>query len=99
MLAGGTFLGILMNQGFLAPAALLSLGRVPELRGVAEGEGGELRLGAMATQIMAAAHRRSDLADKDDVVALHQFHPGQGHAEPVERAVGSDIFAGERDEL
>ena len=27
VLAGGTFLGILMNQGFLAPSALLSLGR------------------------------------------------------------------------
>ena len=26
VLAGGTFLGILMNQGFLAPAALLSHG-------------------------------------------------------------------------
>ncbi len=48
VLAGGTFLGILMNQGFLAPRALLSLGRVAELRGVAA-EGGELRLGAMAT--------------------------------------------------
>ena len=31
VLAGGTFLGILMNQGFLAPQALLSLGRVPGL--------------------------------------------------------------------
>ncbi len=48
VLAGGTFLGILMNQGFLAPSALLSLGRVDELRAIAV-EGGELRLGAMAT--------------------------------------------------
>ena len=48
VLAGGTFLGILMNQGFLAPAALLSLGRVEELRAIAV-DGGELRLGAMAT--------------------------------------------------
>jgi carbon-monoxide dehydrogenase medium subunit len=48
VLAGGTFLGILMNQGFLAPAVLLSLGRVEELRGISE-SGGELRLGAMAT--------------------------------------------------
>ena len=32
VLAGGTFVGILMNQGFLAPAALLSLGDVDELR-------------------------------------------------------------------
>jgi carbon-monoxide dehydrogenase medium subunit len=48
VLAGGTFLGILMNQGFLAPSALLSLGRVEELRAIAV-ESGELRLGAMAT--------------------------------------------------
>ena len=32
VLAGGTFLGILMNQGFLSPTAFLSLGAVPELR-------------------------------------------------------------------
>src|SRR3954451_8475640 len=51
VLAGGTFLGILMNQGFLAPSALLSLGRVPELREI-EVVDGELRLGAMGT------HRR-----------------------------------------
>ena len=48
VLAGGTFLGILMNQGFLAPAALLSLGGVQALRGIREADG-ELRLGAMAT--------------------------------------------------
>lgn len=48
VLAGGTFVGILMNQGFLAPAALLSLGGVEELRRV-EVVDGELRLGAMVT--------------------------------------------------
>jgi carbon-monoxide dehydrogenase medium subunit len=48
VLAGGTFLGILMNQGLLAPAALLSLARVQELRRV-EVVDGELRLGAMVT--------------------------------------------------
>ena len=37
-----------MNQGFLAPSALLSLGAVSELRGI-EVTGGELRVGAMAT--------------------------------------------------
>jgi aerobic carbon-monoxide dehydrogenase medium subunit len=51
VLAGGTFLGILMNQGFLAPDALLSLGRVEELRSITVDDG-ELRLGAMVT------HRR-----------------------------------------
>ena len=48
VLAGGTFLGILMNQGFLAPQALLSLGRVPGLDRI-EVVDGELRLGAMAS--------------------------------------------------
>jgi aerobic carbon-monoxide dehydrogenase medium subunit len=46
--AGGTFLGILMNQGLIAPAGLLSLAKVAELRNVAVVEG-ELRLGAMVT--------------------------------------------------
>jgi aerobic carbon-monoxide dehydrogenase medium subunit len=48
VLAGGTFLGILMNQGFLSPTAFLSLGRVAGLGGV-EAADGQLRLGAMAT--------------------------------------------------
>lgn len=46
VLAGGTFVAILMNQGFLAPEALLSLGGVSEL-GQIEVRDGELRLGAM----------------------------------------------------
>ena len=33
VLAGGTFVGILVNQGFIEPPALLSLARVEELRG------------------------------------------------------------------
>jgi carbon-monoxide dehydrogenase medium subunit len=48
VLAGGTFLGILMNQGLLAPSALLSLGRVSELAGI-EVRSDELHLGAMTT--------------------------------------------------
>jgi carbon-monoxide dehydrogenase medium subunit len=48
VVAGGTFLGVLVNQGFLRPAAYLTLGHVGELRGVAV-EHGELRLGAMVT--------------------------------------------------
>lgn len=51
VLAGGTFLGILMNQGLIAPSALLSLGRVEELKRI-EVVDGELRLGAMVS------HRR-----------------------------------------
>ena len=53
--AGGTFLGILMNQGLIAPEALLSLGRVSELGGIAV-VGGELRLGAMATHLAVERH-------------------------------------------
>jgi carbon-monoxide dehydrogenase medium subunit len=51
VLAGGTFLGILMNQGLLSPGAFLWLGAVEELRRI-EVADGELRLGAMVT------HRR-----------------------------------------
>ncbi len=47
VLAGGTFLAILMNQDLLAPAALLSLGGVRGIDYIEEVEG-ELRLGAMA---------------------------------------------------
>ncbi len=48
VIAGGTFLGILMNQGFLSPSALLSLGAVEELRAMDVVEG-ELRIGATVT--------------------------------------------------
>lgn len=46
VLAGGTFLGILMNQGFLQPQRLLSLGAIPGLDTVAR-ERDELVLGPM----------------------------------------------------
>jgi carbon-monoxide dehydrogenase medium subunit len=48
VIAGGTFLGILVNQGFLSPSAMLSLGGVQELRAI-EVVDGELRLGATVT--------------------------------------------------
>src|SRR4029453_17171673 len=66
VLAGGTFLGILMNQGFLAPGAFLSLGAVPELREM-EGLDGELRLGAMVT------HRRVEREATDWPVLARAF--------------------------
>lgn len=47
VVAGGTFIGILMNQGFLAPTILLSLRDVPGLSFVEAN--GRLRLGAMTT--------------------------------------------------
>jgi carbon-monoxide dehydrogenase medium subunit len=55
IVAGGTYLGILMNQGLLAPAALLSLRKVPGLDYVevearrSAGTPALLRLGAMTT--------------------------------------------------
>ena len=48
VVAGGSFLAILMNQGFVAPSSLLSLGGVRELRGI-DVIDGELRLGAMVS--------------------------------------------------
>jgi aerobic carbon-monoxide dehydrogenase medium subunit len=63
VLAGGTFLGILMNQRLLAPPALLSLGKVDELRRM-EVVDGELRLGAMVT------HRRVEREVGDGWPAL-----------------------------
>src|SRR4051794_19478115 len=48
VVAGGSFLGILMNQGFVQPTSLRSLRTVAGLRGIAADDG-ELRLGAMTT--------------------------------------------------
>jgi carbon-monoxide dehydrogenase medium subunit len=48
VLAGGTFLGILINQGLLAPSALLSLQGIAGLDRI-EVDGGGLRLGALVT--------------------------------------------------
>jgi len=48
VVAGGTFVGILVNQRLLAPTAFLSLGGIAGLDGINEAEE-ELRLGALAT--------------------------------------------------
>lgn len=48
VVAGGTFVGLLLNQRLLAPAALLSLRDVPGLGAIGV-EGGQLRLGALVT--------------------------------------------------
>jgi aerobic carbon-monoxide dehydrogenase medium subunit len=66
VLAGGTFLGILINQGLLAPSAFLSLGRVAELRDIAV-NGGELRLRAMATH--SAVERSAEVREGWPVLA------------------------------
>jgi carbon-monoxide dehydrogenase medium subunit len=49
VVAGGTFLGILVNQGFIDPELLLSLGAVDGLAGIEVEPDGGLRLGAMVT--------------------------------------------------
>ena len=66
VLAGGTFLGILMNQGFLKPSALMSLAAVEELQRMAVVDG-ELRLGAMVT------HRRVEREAHDWPVLARAF--------------------------
>ena len=48
IIAGGSFLGITMNQGFFAPTMLVALRNVPDLAHIEAGDG-VLRLGAMAT--------------------------------------------------
>jgi aerobic carbon-monoxide dehydrogenase medium subunit len=55
VVAGGSFLAILMNQGFVQPTSLLSLGRVEDLRAIAVRDG-ELRLGAMVTHREVECH-------------------------------------------
>ncbi|MDZ4698655.1 MAG: FAD binding domain-containing protein [Rhodothermales bacterium] len=54
VVAGGTFVGVLMNVGFMAPAALLSLRGVPGLSYIRAD--GELRIGPMTT------HRAMELS-------------------------------------
>ncbi len=51
LVAGGTFLGVLMNNGILAPEAMISLAHVEGFERIAR-DGAELRIGAMVT------HRR-----------------------------------------
>ena len=48
LVAGGSFLGIVMNQRLFAPTMLVALRSVPELDYI-EADGGKLRLGAMTT--------------------------------------------------
>ena len=69
VVAGGSFLGILMNQGLVQPTSLLSLQRVAELRGIGV-EGGELRLGAMTTHRQV---ERSETVRRDCAVLAHAF--------------------------
>src|SRR5919197_1666909 len=56
LIAGGTALVILMKQRLVRPSALISLGRLTELRG-AEAHDGGVRIGALTT------HREAESAD------------------------------------
>ncbi|GAC1551823.1 MAG: xanthine dehydrogenase FAD-binding subunit XdhB [Ktedonobacteraceae bacterium] len=47
VIAGGTFIGILISQKVLAPSALLALHRIPELKGIVSEQ--QLRIGATST--------------------------------------------------
>jgi carbon-monoxide dehydrogenase medium subunit len=69
VVAGGTFVAILMNQGLLVPTALLALRRVAGLDGIAA-EAGELRLGALVTHREA---ERSPLARTHVPALAHAF--------------------------
>ena len=53
IIAGGTALAILMKQGLIAPARLVSLRRLVQLRAI--DRDGTLRIGALATHAAAAA--------------------------------------------
>ena len=68
VLAGGTFLGILMNQGFLRPQTLLSLGAIAGLDAIRR-ERDVLALGPMVR------HRAVETAP-----LVHQHAPALAHA-------------------
>ena len=56
IVAGGSFLGIVINQKLLAPTRLVALRRITDLDYIEAGEG-MLRLGAMATHRSVEQHR------------------------------------------
>ena len=56
VVAGGSFLGIVINQKLLAPTRLVALRRITDLDYIEAGEG-MLRLGAMATHRSVEQHR------------------------------------------
>lgn len=53
LIAGGTAIAILLKQGLIAPARIVSLKRIAQLRAIEDGAG--LRIGALATHAAAAA--------------------------------------------
>jgi aerobic carbon-monoxide dehydrogenase medium subunit len=55
VLAGGHSLIPLMKLRLASPAAVIDIGRIPELRGIAAGEGGAIRIGSLTTHAELAA--------------------------------------------
>jgi carbon-monoxide dehydrogenase medium subunit len=58
LLSGGATLVAMMNARVLEPAALISLGGVPEIQGIAEAADGTLRIGAFTRHCETAADAR-----------------------------------------
>src|SRR5439155_8526078 len=69
VVAGGTFIGILMNQGIIMPQALLSLRDVSELAFI-EANANQLRIGAMTTH---RAVERSPVIRQDWPIIAYTF--------------------------
>ena len=90
LLAGGTWLALVLRQGLLFPSLLVSLRRIPGLDGIAVEASGSLRLGAMARH---RAVERSALvaagwptlaetyADVANVRVRHQATVGGNHCD------------------
>ena len=90
VVAGGTFLGILMNQGFLTPPAMLSLGAVAELRGIeVTDDGGNPKLTRDDRRVRHRAARLGDQAadlgeEHDPRRVRHPAHEDVALADLVE---------------
>ena len=69
VVAGGTFIGILMNQNILQPQTLLALRNVSELRFI-EANADYLRIGAMTTH---RAVERSPIIRSDWPILAYTF--------------------------
>jgi len=67
IVSGGTALVIMLRNRLIAPATLLSLGRLPELRGIRHEPGTGLRIGALVT--IREAETSSLVREKHPVLA------------------------------
>src|SRR5215212_3972063 len=72
VVAGGSFLGIVMNQRLFAPTMLVALRSVPDLDYIGA-DGGPLRLGAMTTHRVVARSVRGEREIPMDVFVLDHY--------------------------